>query len=146
MDMLGAEERPSPTRRALLDPALVPAINSIANICYQASKEGGWHNDRVTGLPRTDAENDALVPTRLMLTVGELSEAMEAHRCDKMDDKLPHRSGLEVELADAVIRIFDLARAMNLDIGGAMVEKITYNLSRVDHTPAARNAKGGKKY
>jgi NTP pyrophosphatase (non-canonical NTP hydrolase) len=129
-----------------VDPKLASDINRFANVCYQASKAGGWHNDPKTGLPRTSEENDALVPTRLMLTVSEVSEAMEAHRSDKMDDKLPHRTGLEVELADAIIRIGDLARCLNLDLGGAVVEKIEYNLRRADHTHAARNAKGGKKY
>lgn len=32
-----------------------------------------------------------------------------------MDDKLPHRPMIEVELADAVIRIFDMALAYPAD-------------------------------
>jgi hypothetical protein len=52
----------------------------------------------------------------------------------------------EVELADAAIRIFDLAGAMNFDIGGAIAEKLAFNASRADHKPEARKAQGGKAY
>lgn len=63
-----------------------------------------------------------------------------------MDDKLPHRPMVEVELADAVIRIMDLAGALNLDIGGAIAEKMAFNKIRPDHKPEARLAEGGKAY
>jgi len=44
---------------------------------------------------------------------------MEGVRKDIPDDKLPHRPMEEVELADALIRIFDYAAAYDLDIQGA---------------------------
>jgi len=62
------------------------------------------------------------VPERLMLIVSEIAEAMEGHRKGLMDDKLPTRPMLEVELADAVIRIFDLGGGLSLDLGGAIAE------------------------
>ena len=37
---------------------------------------------------------------------------------------------VEVELADAVIRIADLAGALGLDLGGAIAEKLEYNRNR----------------
>ncbi len=40
---------------------------------------------------------------------------MEGERKDLMDDKLPHRKMAEVELADALIRIFDYAGAYGYD-------------------------------
>lgn len=82
----------------------------------------------------------------LMLMVSELAEAMEGDRKNLMDDKLPHRPMIEVELADAVIRIFDFAAGKGLDLGGAFVEKMTYNEKRHDHTVEGRLAEGGKKY
>jgi len=63
-----------------------------------------------------------------------------------MDDKLPHRTMLEVELADAVIRISDLAGALKLDLGGAIAEKLKFNATRPDHKPENRQAIGGKAY
>lgn len=44
-----------------------------------------------------------------------------------MDDKIPHRSMLEVELADALIRICDMAGGLGLDLEGAVLEKLEYN-------------------
>ena len=82
----------------------------------------------------------------LMLITSELSEGMEGHRKNLMDDKLPTRSMLEVELADAVIRIFDMAGGLGLDLPGAWRAKMEYNAVREDHTDAARLAANGKKY
>ena len=81
-----------------------------------------------------------------MLMVSELAEALEGHRKDLMDDKLPHRKMFEVELADCIIRICDTAGQMGLDLGGAVAEKLEYNSTRKDHTHEARLAPGGKKY
>ena len=82
----------------------------------------------------------------LMLAVSELAEAMEGHRKGLMDDHLPGRQMLEVELADCVIRVMDLAEGLGLDLAGAWRDKMEYNAKRLDHTRAARLAEGGKKY
>lgn len=71
---------------------------------------------------------------------------MEGLRKNLPDDKLPHRRMMEVELADALIRILDLAGAMNMDIGGAMAEKLAFNRTRADHKPENRAAAGGKAF
>ena len=71
---------------------------------------------------------------------------MEGARKNRMDDHLPHRKALEVELADAMIRILDLAGAYQLDLGGALVEKLVYNTQRADHKREARAADDGKKF
>lgn len=83
----------------------------------------------------------------------ELSEALEADRKDLMDDKLPHRRGVEVELADTIIRALDTARNYHrtkrkhkLNIGDATMEKLIFNHTRPDHKAKARLAKGGKAY
>jgi len=81
-----------------------------------------------------------------MLIVSEVSEAMEGDRKNLQDDKLPHRSMREVELADAIIRIFDLAGAYEMDIGGAIAEKMAFNKVRPDHKLENRTATGGKTY
>ena len=81
-----------------------------------------------------------------MLIVSEVAEAMEGERKDLMDDKLPHRKMAEVELADALIRIFDYAGGHGYNLGGAFVEKMAYNAKREDHTNAARLKVGGKRF
>lgn len=71
---------------------------------------------------------------------------MEGHRKGLKDDKLPHRGMCEVELADTVIRCFDLAGALGYDLGGAIAEKLVFNSTREDHKLEARAAAGGKAY
>lgn len=116
----------------------------LVRICHGASKSAGWWNDLETGAPLVDRPH--VVGEKLMLIVSEVSEAMEGHRKGLADDKLPHRPMVEVELADAVIRIADLAGALGLDLGGAIAEKMEYNRNRPDHKPENRKADGGKKY
>ena len=85
------------------------------------------------------------VGDKLMLIVTEIAEAKEGHRKDLMDNHLPHRKMIEVELADAMIRIGDLAGRLGLDLGGAVVDKLAYNANRKDHKIENRRAENGKK-
>ncbi|WP_144999807.1 nucleoside triphosphate pyrophosphohydrolase family protein [Polystyrenella longa] len=82
----------------------------------------------------------------LCLVHSEISEGMEGHRKNLMDDHLPHRSMIEVELADALIRIMDIAGGLNLDLPGAVIEKLIYNQQRADHKLEKRRKEGGKAY
>lgn len=82
----------------------------------------------------------------LMLIVSEIAEAMEGERKNLMDDKIPSRRMAEVELADALIRIFDYAAAFGYDLEGAYQEKRAYNKIRADHKAEARLAANGKKW
>lgn len=133
------------------------AANALQNACHSASVDAGWWNHKATGLdliavlrnpqgPVFELLAGALVAQKLCLSHSEISEAMEGHRKGLQDDKLPHRTMIEVEIADAVIRLFDLGGALNLDIGGAIAEKMAFNKTRPDHQPAAREAAGGKAY
>jgi NTP pyrophosphatase (non-canonical NTP hydrolase) len=65
-----------------------------------------------------------------MLIASEVAEGYEAWRKDLKDDKITHRDGLEVELADAVIRIINLAKHLGYDIPAALVEKSDFNANR----------------
>jgi NTP pyrophosphatase (non-canonical NTP hydrolase) len=51
-----------------------------------------------------------------------------------------------VGLADALIRIFDLAGAYNMPLGKAFEEKMAYNAGRSDHKKENRQGVGGKTY
>ena len=119
---------------------LKDCVNEIVFTAHAASVNAGWWRD-------TDIDGDRhVVPAKICLMHSELSEAMEAHRKDLMDDHLPHRKGIEVELADALIRIADLAGAMGLDLGSAVIEKMEYNAKRADHKLSNRSKVGGKAY
>ena len=76
----------------------------------------------------------------------ELSECLEGIRKGIPDDKLPHRSMEEVELADTLIRIFDYCGAFGIDLDGAIEEKREFNRQREDHKPENREKNGGKKF
>lgn len=143
-----------------LDPGDLTSIRVAGGLltmaCHSASYNAGWWRDAnlagedcdLARLVRsgTGLLSKALVAQKLCLIHSEISEAMEGHRKGKMDEHLPHRTSIEVELADAVIRIADLAGALGLDLGGAIAEKMAYNAIRPDHKPAARAAAGGKSY
>lgn len=118
-------------------------ICQLVRTCHGASKAAGWWNDLHTGepLPLTQER----VGDKLMLIVTEIAEAKEGHRKDLMDTHLPDRKMIEVELADAVIRLADLAGVMGLDLAGAVVDKLNYNANRPDHKPENRKAANGKK-
>jgi len=118
------------------------SINELCKDIFEANLHRGWWTDINTGTSTVDTRS---VPEVLMLIVTEIAEAMEGHRKDLMDDHLPHRKMLEVELADAMIRIMDLAGAKGMDLGGAMMEKHKYNGQRADHKIENRMAEGGKK-
>ena len=114
--------------------------------CHGASaRHGDVHCENCSDLGY-EQKTDRNVGELLMLCVSELSEAMEGHRKDLADDKLPHRKMFEVELADLLIRVFDLAGGLGLDIGGAFEEKMEYNQHRDDHQITNRLKAGGKKY
>ena len=120
---------------------LAEGVRLLVNTCHNASRYAGWWKDPETGEPLK-----VNVPEKLCLIHSEISEALEGHRKGLMDDKLPHRSMVEVELADAVIRIADLAGYLEIDLGGAIVEKLKYNETREDHNLENRLKPGGKKY
>lgn len=124
----------------ITDSALARQAGTVlTNVCHRLNSRW-WHN------PATGELLTPNVGEKLMLIVSELAEAMEGHRKSLPDTHLPHRLALEVELADAVIRIFDLAGGLGLDIGGAIAEKLEYNRTRTDHTDTARMSANGKKY
>jgi hypothetical protein len=75
----------------------------------------------------------------------EVSEAYEGHRRNKQDEHCPEFLAIEVELADAMIRIFDAAGGLHLRLAEAFVAKMRYNFERPDHSMAARKQEGGKK-
>lgn len=117
-------------------------LRAAQAIAHQTAVDAGWHLDPKTGEPieRNFGELIALCHS-------ELSEALEADRKGiERDDKLPWHSAVTVELADCVLRIFNIAGARGLPLAAAILDKNIYNRTRLDHQVANRNAVGGKRY
>lgn len=114
-------------------------LNDYAAEAHKAQEP--WWQNPATGEPIERNKGELLC-----LIHSEISEAMEGERKNLMDDKLPHRRMAEVELADALIRIFDYAGAFGYDLQGAYTEKMAFNATRSDHTHKARLEVNGKRW
>jgi NTP pyrophosphatase (non-canonical NTP hydrolase) len=53
---------------------------------------------------------------------------------------------ITVELADLLIRAFDLAGYLDLDLANAVLDKLDYNQNRADHKLENRVKEGGKRF
>lgn len=96
-------------------------INELCKAAHDAAVENGFY------------DIDTTIEHRIALIHSELSEAVEEVRNGKMgtswgvDDK---PTGFEIEIADAVIRIADLAGSIGVDLEFCIKAKMAYNQTR----------------
>jgi len=124
-------------QKELAQSAVTEVINDLCKTIHEKQKATGWWDA---------ADNPLVVPTKLALVVSEVAEALEGHRRGLKDDKLPEYDMIAVELADVLIRVFDLAGFLGIELGTIMEAKEKFNSSRSDHKPENRKAVAGKKY
>jgi NTP pyrophosphatase (non-canonical NTP hydrolase) len=116
-------------------------LNTYRDECHHASTVRGWWM-----MPIDFSATEYKAAVKISLIHSEISEALEGIRKRQPDTHLPHRPSGEVELADALIRIFDLAGFMGYDLEGAYREKRAYNEIRADHNPENRGRPDGKRF
>lgn len=127
-------------------------IGQLQKEIHQANLDAGWWTDLESGTDLAEEARKrtrfgkALVAEKIALIHSETSEGLEGARKNLMDDKLPHRPMLEVELADGIIRSLDLGGALGLDIEGAIIEKLAFNKVREDHQIENRKKDNGKAF
>lgn len=97
-------------------------FNALQETVYETAVNHGWYDKDAPEF--NDGEKIALMHS-------ELSEALDALRHgDPPSDHIPEFSGVEEELADVIIRIADYARHKGLDVAGAIVAKVAFNVDR----------------
>ena len=90
-------------------------INTLARNTHRHNVAAGWWDEFDNKLDRYE--------TAMMLCVSEIAEAMEGFRKDLMDDHLPEYKMFDVELADAMIRLLDLAGAYGVHLEDDLANK-----------------------
>jgi len=112
-------------------------IEKAVRKCHKCSVEHGFWDNK-----------DWNFGEKIALIHSELSEALEAHRKGNplsdhdvcvidprhrtVEDPIGTRrlTGVEEELADAMIRIFDLCGKLEIDVGRAILAKMMFNEGR----------------
>lgn len=106
-------------------------LNVMRDLAYQESKAKGWHSSK---------KKPNIAAYCINLT-GEVCELWEAWRkkaldkpCDKSDKMAEHGldqlTNAEEELADIIIRAFDTAATMKVDLAKAVRGKLLFNRTR----------------
>jgi NTP pyrophosphatase (non-canonical NTP hydrolase) len=94
-------------------------VNEMSDAARTNAKEHGWGGEE-----RNDGEMIALIHS-------EVSELLKALRADNpQSDKIPEFSNAEEEAADIVIRMMEMCALRGWDLGGAIIAKHKFNISR----------------
>lgn len=100
-----------------------PQINLLAAECKRIREEHGFV---------TDKDN---IGEKLMLAVGELSEALEEVRAGHEPTEIYEGAGgkpegFPIEIADTIIRLLDTSYSLGVDVADAIAIKMKFNEQR----------------
>ena len=127
-----------------ISPAMVTAINRMAEVSHTISRDHGFWEDeeRILEALSPIVEDwrvffNALVASKLALIDSESSEALGCVRTGEvaagfmeLRDENWKPNGIASELADIMIRTAELAMWLNIDLGLAIQTKTNYNKTR----------------
>ncbi|MEH0110524.1 hypothetical protein V6N00_12510 [Tersicoccus sp. MR15.9] len=124
-----------PARPSLDRDQFVDSIRQIVAVAAANNRASGFRDrDEVltTGTPEEVLEHFAL---SLLMVTGEINEALDELRAGRAPDETylgagGKPEGFPTEIADAVIRCFDVADKAGFDLGAAIVQKLDYNRTR----------------
>lgn len=108
------------------------ALEWLCTFCHAEQLKKGWGTDPDGSVPGPHH----LVPRALLLMHSEISEAMEEIRKPGIEPSSIYLSagakpeGFVVELADLLIRVFDLCGRYRLPLAKAMALKLDHNRTR----------------
>ena len=104
-------------------------INKLCKAAYENADKHGFYED-IDNIQALDTEHipyqqlmNNAISTRLLLIIGEVSEAMEALR----KNDIPN---FDEELADVAIRLLDLCGYMAVDLEVEIEKKMKINADR----------------
>lgn len=101
-------------------------IDVVMEQIFDINVRNGWYS-----------KGEALFCEKMLLIISEISEAVEEFRSGRRLDEIYYTDtepkkpeGIPIEIADAVIRIFDWCQANDVDLVHALNVKINYNKTR----------------
>jgi NTP pyrophosphatase (non-canonical NTP hydrolase) len=111
-------------------------IQELQHVVHTNSRDHGFWPELDAGIDATIRHRmvEEQIPLKLALIHSEISEALEEYRDGNIETY--HREtdgkpeGFGIELADAIIRILDLAEALDIDLQGAIEQKHAFNVTR----------------
>lgn len=98
----------------------IESFNTLAQAVHENAREKGFWDQ-----PRNNGEMIALMHEELSEALSCLRKAPEGPDSHCMEYR-----GVEVELADLVIRLMDMAHSRGYDVAEALVAKMAYNQGR----------------
>ncbi|AYQ99271.1 nucleotide pyrophosphohydrolase [Brevibacterium phage Cantare] len=103
-----------------------------------SAKKGFWNEFTKAEIKGDETALRALINEKLLLVVSEITEAMEELRSGHTPQEIykgdaGKPEGFGVEIADALIRMFDLVGGLDLPIGDIISQKMGYNSESRGH-------------
>ena len=119
--------------------AVEKLIGQLTQAAHENAKAKGFY-----GVPFNVAEKLALIHSEISEVLEEFRDGAEPasirYECELGKAECPDKAcrlceqgipaGIPIELADVVIRVFDLAGYYGIDLGRAIVQKMLYNQHR----------------